>query len=109
MTRKAASELGREMIGAANAIVAAANIALAKPHLADRIVKEILKVERASYQRPECRNVAIGHAIKSFDRCFRHVGNKRPVLAFVKRQLENPRPATRRKAERFLKRWAAPK
>jgi hypothetical protein len=30
-------------------------------------------------------------------------------IAFVKRQLENPRPATRRKAERFLKRWAAPK
>jgi hypothetical protein len=50
--------------------------------------------------------VAIGHAIKSFDRFFRHVGNQRPVLAFVKRQLENPRPATRRKAERFLQRWA---
>jgi hypothetical protein len=28
------------------------------------------------------------------------------ALAFVKRQLENPRPATRRKAERFLQRWA---
>jgi hypothetical protein len=94
------------MIGAANAIAAAANIALAKPHLADRIVKEILKVERASYQRPECRNVAIGHAIQSFDRFFRHVGNTRPVLAFVKRQLDNSRPATRKKAERFLKRWA---
>jgi hypothetical protein len=97
--------LGREMIGAANAIVAAANITLAKPHLADRIVKEILKVERASYHRPECSNVAIGHAIKSFDRFFRHVGNKRPVLAFVTRQLDNPRQATRRKAEKFLKRW----
>ena len=100
--------LGQEMIGAANAIAAAANIALAKPHLADRIVKEILKVERASYQRPECRNVAIGHAIKSFDRFFRHVKNRRPVLAFVKRQLDNPRPATRKKAEKFPKRWAAP-
>ena len=98
--------LGQEMIGAANAIAAAANIAVAKPHLADRIVKEILKVERASYQRPECRNVAIGHAIKSFDRFFRHVKNRRPVLAFVTRQLDNPRPATRKKAERFLKRWA---
>ena len=96
------------MIGAANAIVAAANIALAKPHLADRIVKEILKVERASYRTPECHNVALGHAIKSFDRLFHHVKNRRPVLAFVTRQLDNPRPATRKKAERFLKRWAAP-
>ncbi|MGA2770966.1 MAG: hypothetical protein ABSG26_09140 [Bryobacteraceae bacterium] len=99
---------GPEMIGAANAIVAAANIALAKPHLADRIVKEILKVERASYRTPECHNVALGHAIKSFDRLFHHVKNRRPVLAFVTRQLDNPRPATRKKAERFLKRWAAP-
>jgi hypothetical protein len=98
--------LGPEMIGAANAIGAAATIALAKPHLADRIVKEILKVERASYQRPECRNVAIGHAIKSFDKVFGHVKNRRPALAFVTRQLDNPRPATRKKAQKFLKRWA---
>jgi hypothetical protein len=96
---------GQEIVGAANAIAAAANIALAKPHLADRIVRKVLKVERASYQRPECRNVAIGHAIKSFDRFFPHVKSRRPVLAFVTRQLDNPRPATRKKAEKFLKRW----
>jgi hypothetical protein len=99
---------GQEMVGAANTIAAAANIALAKPHWADRIVKEILKVERASYRKPECRNVAIGHAIKSFDKLLGHVKNRRPALAFVTRQLDNPRPATRKKAERFLKRWAAP-
>ena len=97
---------GQEMIGAANAIAAAASIALAKPHLADRIVKEILKVERASYATPECRNVAIGHAIKAFDRLLGHVKNRRPVLAFVTRQLDNPRPATSKKAGTFLKRWA---
>jgi hypothetical protein len=98
--------LGQEMIGAANAIVAGASAALAKPHLADRIVKEILKVERASYRTPECRNVAIGHAITSFDKFFGHVKSRRPVLAFVTRQLDNPRPATRKKAGKFLKRWA---
>jgi hypothetical protein len=97
---------GPEMIGAANAIAAAANIALAKPHLAERIVKEILKVERASYRTPECRHVAIGHAITSVDKFMDHVGKRRPVLAFVTRQLDNPRPATRKKAEKFLKRWA---
>jgi len=31
------------------------------------------------------------------------------VLAFVTRQLDNPRPATRKKAERFLEHWTAPK
>jgi hypothetical protein len=53
---------GCELIGAANVIAAAGQIALAKPHLADRIAVEILKVDRASYRTPECRNVAIGHA-----------------------------------------------
>jgi len=95
------------MIGAANAIVAGAGIALAKPHLADRIVKELLKVERASYCTPECRNVAIGHAIKSFDRLLDYVRKKRSVRAFVIRQLDNPRPATHKKAERLVKRWGA--
>ena len=98
---------GKEMIGAANAIAAAASIALAKPHLADRIVKELLKVERASYCTPECRNVAIGHAIKSFDWLLDYVRKKRSVRAFVIRQLDNPRPATHKKAERLVKRWGA--
>ena len=97
---------GKEMIGAANAIAAAASIALAKPHLADRIVKEILKVERATYATPECRNVAIGHAIKSLDTLLGLVRNRRAVLAFVTRQLDNPRAATSKKAGTFLKRWA---
>ncbi|MGA2266919.1 MAG: hypothetical protein ABSH44_00490 [Bryobacteraceae bacterium] len=96
---------GPEMVGAANAIASAAQIALAKPRLADRIVKEILKAGRASYQTRECRNVVMGHAIQSFDRFFSHVQNRKPVLAFVRRQLANPRQATRRKAEKFLKRW----
>jgi len=95
---------GHEMIGAANTLAAAAHIALAKPHLADRIAREILKVERATYATPECRNVAIGHAIRSLDRFFDAVKKRRPVLEFVRRQLENPRQATRRKAERFLRR-----
>ncbi len=98
---------GHELIGAANVIVAAGQIAQAKPQLADRVAAQIIKVERATYATPECRNVAIGHAIKSLDGFFPHVRNRKRVLDFVARQLENPRQATRRKAERFMKRWAA--
>jgi hypothetical protein len=93
---------GKEMVGAANAIGAAAEIALARPELADRIARAILKVEHASYARPECRNVAIGHAIQAFARIRALLTRKRPVIDFVRLQLDNPRPATRRKAERFL-------
>lgn len=100
--------IGRhEMIGAANAIAAAAQIARAKPHLADRIAGELLRVRRARYATSECRNIAIGHALRSLDGFFGDVRDKGPVLAFARRQLGNPRPATRRHADRFLKHWAA--
>lgn len=96
---------GKEMIGAASVIGAGAEIVLAKPHLADPVARAILKVERASYQRPECRNVAIGHAITSLDRFFPLIERQQKVIAFVERQLRNPRPATRRKAEKFRRKW----
>jgi hypothetical protein len=73
------------MIGAANVMSAAAQIACAKPHLSDRIAREMLKVSRAAYARPECRNVAIGHALRAFDRFFPLLQNQRPVLAFARR------------------------
>ncbi len=96
---------GHEMIGAANVMAAAAQIACAKPHLSDRIAREMLKVSRAAYATPECRNVAIGHALRAFDRFFPLLQNQCPVLAFAKKQLANPRPATRRHAQRFLSHW----
>jgi hypothetical protein len=97
---------GRELIAAANAIQGAADIAAAKPHLADRIAREIVKVSHAHYATPECRNVAAGHAIQALDRFFEHIQKKAPVLAFVESQLKNPRPATRKKAEKFWAKWA---
>lgn len=97
---------GNELIAAANAIQGAADIAVAKPHLADRIAREIVKVSHAHYATPECRNVASGHAIQALDRFFEHIQKKAPVLAFVESQLKNPRPATRKKAEKFWTKWA---
>ena len=96
---------GHELIGASNVISAAAQIANAKPHLADRIAWELLKVSHARYATPECRNVAIGHALRSLDKFFPHLRNKRPILAFARKQLRNPHAPARRHAERFLKHW----
>lgn len=98
---------GPEMIGAANAIQAAAAIALAKPNLADRIAGEIIKVDGASYRTAECRNVAIGHAIASLSRFFPQIRRPAKVLAFVRAQVSNTRPSTRAKAEKFLRKWCA--
>jgi hypothetical protein len=94
---------GPVMITAANTIRGAAKIAAAKPALADRISKEILKVEGAKYKTPECRNVAIGHAIDSLDQFFALVQDKGAIIRFVERQLRNTRAPVRKRAERFLK------
>ena len=94
---------GPVMITGANVIGAAARIARAKPSLRNRITAELLKVEHAEYQTPECRNIALGHAIKSFDRFFDLIEDKEPVVRLIRKQLENTRPATVKKAERFLR------
>jgi hypothetical protein len=96
---------GPELIPAGNVIGGAAKIALAKPHLTGKISKEILKVERARYQTTECRNIALGHAIKSFDRFFDQIVDKEPVVKLIRKQLKNTRNATRKKAEKFLNKW----
>jgi hypothetical protein len=96
---------GPQMIAAANVMQAAAVIAAAQPRLADTLAAGILAVGRAKYETEECRNVAIGHAIQSLDRFFASIPRQRAVVSFVRRQLDNPRPATRSKAEKFLKKW----
>ena len=95
---------GPVLITAANVIGGAAKIALAKPKLTRKVARELLKVERAEYQTIECRNIALGHAIKSFDQFFDQIEDKEPVIKLVEKQLENTRSGTRKRAEKFLKR-----
>ena len=95
---------GPVMITAANVIHGAGKIAQAKPRLADQIAQALLRVEAANYQTTECRNVALGHAIESLESFFGQVRQPQPVVDFVRRQLDNPRNAVKKKAARFLKR-----
>ncbi|MBN2508197.1 MAG: hypothetical protein JXQ71_16050 [Verrucomicrobia bacterium] len=94
---------GTDMITATNTMAGAAAIALAKPALADKIARAILKVQWAAYETDECRNVAIGQAIESLDRFYDRIGNPGEVLEFVRSATRNARPATRKKAADFLK------
>ena len=93
---------GPVMITAANVIQGAARIAQAKPRWADRIAAEVLKVAKARYRTPECRNVAMGHAIVTLGEILPLLRRPAPVLRFVRNQTRNPRPATRKKALQFL-------
>jgi hypothetical protein len=96
---------GPELVPAANVIRGAAKIGVAKPRLVDKIVTEILKAEKGRYRTSECRNVALGHAIEALDQLFSLSKKKEQIAGLVKRQLKNRRNATKKKAERFAKRW----
>jgi hypothetical protein len=65
------------------------------PELAQRIAREILKVEMEVFERhagvsPECRNVALRQAIEIRHQVFDKIDNKTAVVRFVKRQFNNP-------------------
>lgn len=94
---------GPVMITAANCIASVAKLAAAKPYLAPQIAEALLEVESATYQTPECRNVALGHVVVALELFFAQLKEKSPVIEFVTRQTNNPRNAVKKKAAAFLK------
>lgn len=101
---------GPVMITAANIIGSSWKIASAKPELAEKITSEILKIQNGKYINrgelsPECKNIVCGHAIDSFALFYDKIKNKKAVNKFVKAQLNNSRPAVRKKAEKFIKKY----
>ena len=100
----------KAMITASNVIKNAWKIALAKPELAEKVTQEILKAEKVRYENkgqlsPECNNIVCGHAIDSFDKFYNEIRVKKPVLGFIKRQLNNNRKPVAKKANKFLQKY----
>ena len=93
---------GGNMISAAHAIVGAGHIACARPEFLPRILPAILQVESATYETPECRNIAIAHALDALKALWPAVGGKAAVRAFVERQKANSRPTAARRAWALL-------
>jgi len=94
---------GPVMITAANAMRSATRFAMAHPSLAREVCQKILGTEKGEYQTAECRNVVLGHALQALDKLMPLLKDKAPVVEFAQRQLGNSRPATRKRAETFLK------
>jgi len=96
------------MVTIANVVGNSGKIALAKPHLIQKITNELLKVENISttpHLSEECKRVIAEHAIKSFDMFFDKIEQKDRVISFVKKHLDAPRKPLQMEAERFLKKW----
>lgn len=94
-----------KMITANHAIMALADIALARPEHQERITDELLKVERYNYDTDECRNIAMGAVIQAIDSYFTELENRKAAIGFARRQTQNSRNATKKKAGKFLAKY----
>ncbi len=94
------------MVTVANVVGHSGKIALAKPHLINKITNELLKVENiptTPHLTEECKRVIAEKTIKSFNSFFDKIDDKEKVIAFVKKHLESPRKTLKEEAETFLK------
>ncbi len=93
------------MVTVANLVGHSGKIAMAKPHLINKITEELLKVENikiTSHLTPECKKVITEQAILSFSMFFDKVENKGEVITFIEKHLNSTRKTLKSKAENFL-------
>jgi hypothetical protein len=96
------------MVTVANVVGHSGKIALAKPHLIEKITDELLKVKKiptTPHLTEECKRVIAEKAIKSFSMFFDKIQQKEKVTSFVKSYLNSPRKPLRRAAQNFLDKW----
>lgn len=94
------------MIPAANLVGISGKIALAKPNLQTKIVNKLIAIDKTNHS-PECKNIIKGKAIESFSEFFDKTSyaNQKKIMEFVKSEIINSRNATKKKAEKFLRKW----
>jgi hypothetical protein len=97
------------MIPSANLVGMSGRIACAKPNLQAKIVNRLITIDSTNHSE-ECKNIIKGKAIDSFSEFYdiTSPSNQKKILAFVKSQTENTRGATKKKAEKFLRKLDMP-
>ena len=96
------------MVTVANVVGNSGKIALAKPHLTQKITDKLLTVENISttpHLSEECKRVVIEHAIRSLNMFFPQIKQKDKVILFVKKHLNSSRKTLQIESENFLKKW----
>ena len=93
-----------KLITTANILGSSGRIARCRPDLAKRITAELLKVDDIPLPTAECREVARGHVLSSFNEYLSILKTHRPVHNFIIRCTKSHRPAVKKQAEELLSR-----
>jgi hypothetical protein len=103
------SFLGNDyMVTVSNMVVNSGKIASNKPYLAEKITRELLKVQNLKvtpHLTEECKLVIAEQALKTFDSFFGNLDAKEPVIAFAKKHIASSRKSLREEAQKLLKSW----
>ena len=96
------------MVTVANVVGHSGKIALAKPHLTNKILNHLLSVDKLRTGlrlTEECKKVIAEKSIQSIDQFYQQIENKQEVINFVKKYVDSSRKSLKKKAEDFVNKW----
>lgn len=96
------------MVTVANVVRNSERIVSNKPHLADKIMTELLKVQNLKstpHISNECKLVIAQHAIRTFNKLIENTQNRKPLLDFAQKYKNSTRVSLRKEAQNFIRKW----
>lgn len=94
---------GGHLITCNHAIVALARLANHRQDQRSRILDELLAVKDDTFETEDCRAIAMGKVLESLDSIVDEIKKDTSVRDFIREAQKSYRKATRKKADRLLK------
>ena len=94
---------GGHLVTCNHAIFALGLIAKHKKDLREKIIKELIAVEKDEFNNQDCRAIAMGKVLESLQPFAEDIKDNHEVIKFVNLSLESHWPATKKKATKLVK------
>jgi hypothetical protein len=94
---------GKKTMVARQVVLCSGKIALAKPHLREKVTAKLLDIDKV--HRGKQKELIKGDALEAFNEFFEETENKDEIIKFARKQLGSDSPKTRERAKIFLKNW----
>lgn len=93
---------GGQLITSNHAIFSLGLIAQNKPDYKFEIIKELLQIDKGSFDTIECKNITIGKVLDVFNQLINDIKDNKAAIRFIQKATENDRVATRKKAIKLI-------
>lgn len=93
---------GGHLIASNHVIFSFGLIAQYKPAYKTEIIKELLRVDKDSFDTAECKNIATGKVLDVFNQLIADIKDNKATIRFIRKAAENKRSSTKKKAIRLI-------